>query len=197
MNFEAVRIHVFNTLQEKLSIDLTYHSYLHTLDVLEAVERTGMAEGYEGEDLLLLRTAALFHDIGFTEVYQNHEERGVKIARETLPDYGYSKEQIERIGGMIMATKIPQSPKSHIEQVMCDADLDYLGRDDFHSIANSFREELKRKGIKDFNDEEWYQLQVTFIGNHTYFTKSAQKWRNKGKQARVDEFQKKLDDIQK
>jgi uncharacterized protein len=93
--------------------------------------------------MTLLKTACLFHDIGFTISGQDHEERGCEIAEEVLPDLNYDSDQINRIKGMIMATKIPQTPNNKLEQIICDADLDYLGRDDFFSIGDTFVSRVK------------------------------------------------------
>ena len=35
------------------------------------------------------------------------------------------------------ATKIPQTPLTKLEEIICDADLDYLGREDFFEISRS------------------------------------------------------------
>jgi hypothetical protein len=71
-----------------------------------------------------------------------------------------------------MATKIPQNPKSHLEEIICDADLNYLGRDDFFSIEEKLYEEMLAFGyIK--NTEEWNKVQVDFMRNHHYFTSTA------------------------
>ena len=127
------------------------------------------AEKISKYETKLLKTAALFHDSGFTQIYQNHEEEGCKIAQEHLPKFEYSKEEIERICGMIMATKIPQSPQNKLEEIICDADLDYLGREDFYSIGNSLFEELRNKGVLS-DVESWNKIQVGFLKAHNYFT---------------------------
>jgi hypothetical protein len=73
--------------------------------------------------------------------YRNHEEAGVEIAREILPDYDYTQEQIDHICQLIMKTKLPPKPVYLLEQIICDADLDYLGRVDFIPVSgNLFRE---------------------------------------------------------
>lgn len=172
MDFLAVREFIIQKLREELPANLTYHGLHHTLDVYQASEEIAKIEGIEGEDLLLLKTAALYHDSGFTKTYQNHEDAGCEIARESLPDFGYSAAQIEKICGMIMATRIPQTPHNHLEQIICDADLYYLGRKDFYSIGNSLFQEFLNQGI--VSDEvSWNELQVKFLSSHSYFTETA------------------------
>ena len=117
----------------------------------------------------MLKTAALFHDAGFVINNKNHEELGCKIVREHLPKYDYSQEQIEQICSMIMSTKIPQSPKNVLEQIICDADLDYLGRDDFYKIGQTlFNEFISYNVVK--GEKEWNRLQVRFLESHCFFT---------------------------
>lgn len=129
------------------------------------------------ESLDLLKTAALFHDSGFMNTYYGHEEEGCRIAEQALPDFDYSPEQITVICRMIMATKIPQDPQTHLEMIISDADLDYLGRDDFEPIAATLFEELKVRNIVQEVDK-WNQIQVRFIEEHCYWTQSECSRRN-------------------
>ncbi|HVT85051.1 MAG TPA: hypothetical protein VHD35_07595, partial [Chitinophagaceae bacterium] len=115
------------------------------------------------------KTAALYHDSGFLHAYSGHEEAGCEIVKKELPAYGINGKQLDAICGMIMATKIPQSPKNKLEEIICDADLDYLGRPDFFKIANSLFKEMMHRGLVN-NEREWNRIQVNFLKNHHYFT---------------------------
>jgi uncharacterized protein len=188
MEFNAVKNFVVDKLKKELSPNLHYHSLSHTLDVIDSAERIAKSEGINKEEICLLKTACLFHDTGFLFVYQNHEEKSCKFANETLPKYGYTQNHIDKICEMIMATKIPQTPKSNLGEIICDADLDYLGRDDFDRIANNLYLELQAFNIID-SEEKWNMIQVGFIGNHSYFTETADKTRNKKKQENLEKIQ--------
>ena len=136
--YNSIYSHVIAKLQTELSSRLTYHSIDHTFDVLEQSQQIAAREDInDDQNLFLLKIAALYHDCGFIFMYAGHEEKGCEIAKNELPGFGLTTEEIEKICGMIMATKIPQSPKNKMEEIICDADLDYLGRDDFDSISNS------------------------------------------------------------
>jgi uncharacterized protein len=172
MDFKAAKNFILRKLQAELPSGLHYHGIHHTLDVLKAVGEIAQLEQIRSKNLTLLKTAALFHDSGFIKTYQNHEEAGCKITREYLPDFGYSKQEIDIICGMIMATRVPQKPKNHLEEILCDADLLYLGQNDFFQIGNTLFDEFKERGILS-DEEEWNRLQVRFLENHSYFTKSA------------------------
>ncbi len=147
---------------------------------LLATERLAAMEGVEGEPLLLLRTAAWFHDLGFVEQGDGHEAIGAQIAAQVLPRFGYGPEQVAAIRGMIMATRLPQSPCNLLEQIIADADLDLLGCDDFIPRNLDLRAEMATYG-QTMTDEEWYASQVEFLQGHRYFTASANALRAAGK----------------
>lgn len=191
INYMKAERHIMRVLEDQLSDKLYYHSINHTKDVTEAAERIALMEGITDEDLFLLKSAASYHDAGFVEKYNQNEEIGMKMARETLPKYGYTQAQIDVIDGLIKATEIPQSPNTLLEQIMCDADLDYLGRDDFHEIADLLRRELREHGIIN-SDRLWDEIQVKFLTQHTYFTKSAISTRQKKKLKHLAEIKQKL-----
>lgn len=186
MDIEHARRYILTRLDGELPASLTYHCPNHTRDVVAASLRIGLSEGLGGDELVLLETAALFHDSGFLFAYHNHEEKSCEVAREFLPGFGYTSSAIDVICTAIMATKIPQSPASLLAQVLCDADLDYLGSDRFYPVGHSLFEEFMRYGI--LSDEKaWNRMQVRFLEGHAYFTATALRERNPGKQRHLAE----------
>ncbi len=177
MNFPAAKSHILYRLQLELPRNLYYHGLSHTLDVSQAVEELAAQEGISGEPLLLLQTAALYHDCGFLVTYQNHEMAACNIVRQVLPDFDYTPAQIDQICLMILATRIPQNPQNHLAQILCDADLYYLGTDDFFRIGNTLFRELQEYGLLE-NEKEWNRLQLQFLTSHQYFTQTAQNRRS-------------------
>jgi uncharacterized protein len=174
MKTQEAEAFVLDLLQRQLPANLYYHGVHHVLDVVSASARLAAQEGITvEEDLNLLRTAAFFHDCGFIQTYDGHEEAGCAIARDVLPQFAYTQEQIESICRLIMATQIPQSPQTHLEKILADADLDYLGREDFEEISGTLFKELIAYGrIKDL--DAWNKTQIAFFQAHQYWTKSAQ-----------------------
>ena len=186
INFEQVRDKIIGILERQINGTLSYHNVNHTREVLSNVERIARDEGISDErTLLLMKLAALFHDTGFIYVYKDHEEKSFEFAKAELKGYNISKEEMEIIGGMIMATKIPQNPKNHLEQVICDADLDYLGRDDFDAISNNLKKEVLLFGIAQ-TESEWEERQIHFIDAHRYFTESCRLGRDPKKLERLN-----------
>jgi len=177
LDFEAVKHYILTRLARELPDDLPYHGLHHTRDdVLPAAERLGKLSGLNGEDFLLLQTAALYHDVGYIEQYACNEPVGARIAEETLPGFGYSSVQIEAIRAAILATQMPQAPRTALDQLMCDADLDSLGRDDYLKTSHDLRDELAAHGTV-IPLKTWYERQWEFLSGHTYFTEAARKLR--------------------
>lgn len=191
MNFEGCKQFILDKLEKGLPKHLTYHSLSHILDVCLVSEKLAKLEGVQGEDLDLLHTAALFHDSGFLFSPIEHEKKSCELARQYLPQFDFANPQINTICGMIMATKIPQSPQNLLEQIICDADLDYLGREDFWEIGNKLFEELKFNGVVHSN-LDWNRLQVKFLEMHHYFTKSAITLRHATKEFHLTEVRNRI-----
>lgn len=176
---------ILERLEKELPPYLYYHNVKHTVDVVTEVELIGWAEGLSDEEVLLLKTAGLFHDVGHVIAYDNHEYHGTVIAREYLPEYGYTEEQINIICETIMATKLPPKPQGILQEIICDSDLDYLGRSDMIPVSNTLYKELKEQNkIGTLND--WNKLQIKFISNHQYFTKTARRLREVNKQLQIE-----------
>jgi predicted metal-dependent HD superfamily phosphohydrolase len=191
MDYSKAKEYILDRMEKEVPLDFRYHNLRHSLDVLQAAERLASAENISGKDLELLKTAALFHDSGFIFQYIRNEPVGCEIARQSLPEFGYEKADIEKICGMIMATAIPQNPRNHLEQILCDADLDYLGRDDFETIAETLRDELKLMG-REFATKEWIAFELDFMERHKYFTASARKLRDMKKMKNIDKLRRAL-----
>jgi predicted metal-dependent HD superfamily phosphohydrolase len=178
-------------LEKGLSDKLHYHSISHTRDVVKAVERIALIEGVTDEGLFLLKSAATYHDAGFVEEYDKNEPIGARLAEEILPKFGYTEQHIQTIKELIYVTQIPHDPKNKLEEIMCDADLDYLGRDDFPEIADKLRRELREHG-KISSDKKWDEIQIMFLEQHKYFTATAIKTRQEKKNKNLEEVKERF-----
>jgi adenylate cyclase len=188
IQFTDIQEIILDKLERELPSYLFYHNVKHTVDVVTEVELIGWGEGCTDEEILLLKTAGLFHDVGHTVAYDGHEFHGTVIAREMLPRYNYTPEQIDRICEIIMSTKLPPKPTNLLENIICDSDLDYLGRSDFIPVSNTLFEELKAQNkMGSLND--WNKIQVKFISGHQYFTQTARSLREVNKQLQIERIQ--------
>lgn len=190
-SFSEIQKHVMDKLLKNLPDSLTYHNIGHTLDVLKQAENIANEEGINGEELFLLKVSALYHDVGFLDKYIGHEERSCEIAAGELTTFGFTPEQLDKIFGMIRATKVPQQPHTRLEEIICDADLDYLGRPDFFAIAKGlYKEFIDQKIVA--NAREWDELQIRFLESHHYFTQTSIQRRQQLKQIHLDEVKNKV-----
>lgn len=184
---------ILDRLEKELPPHLYYHNFKHTIDVINQAELIGYGEGVDDESILLLKTAALFHDAGHIIDYDEHEYNGTQLAKDYLPKYRYTPEQINKICELIMATKLPPNPKNKMESIMCDSDLDYLGRSDFIPVSNTLYKELKEQNkIGSLND--WNKLQVKFLTNHQFFTDTGKNLREVNKQMQIDRIKKLIEE---
>ena len=184
--YEMIRSRVLHNLENNLSKDMWYHGVHHTIDVVLQAERIARNEIIiNEEDLFLLKVACLYHDTGFLFTYQEHEAAGCNLAKEELPAFGLDPKQIAIICGMIMATKIPQTPHTKLEEIICDADLDYLGRDDFFPISNTLFLELKARNFV-ATENDWNLIQIKFFKQHYFFTPTTKKLRDREKQQHLE-----------
>lgn len=193
IKYDDLEEFLLDKLERELPKYLHYHNLKHTIDVGIQAEILGQGEGISDEEMLLLKTAALFHDSGQTIQTRDHELIGTQIAASILPKFGYTNEQIAEIQQIIMATKLPPQPITLLQKIICDADLDYLGRSDFIPVSNTLYKELNEQNlIGSIND--WNKLQIKFLTPHHYFTETANKLREVNKQTQIERLKKEITD---
>jgi uncharacterized protein len=167
--YQDLHDEVFDILHSRLPSYLTYHTPDHTAYVIAQSEMISRHENVDDYTLFLIKTAALFHDIGFIEQNKDHEEKGCEICWKMLTRYKFTTEEIYQICGMIYATKIPQQPTTLSEKIVADADLEYLGTDLFSPISQGLFKEFQHfdptLDIDGFN-----KIQIDFIRHHHYHT---------------------------
>ena len=189
VDYNKLKSRILGFLEQELPSDLYYHGTHHTLDVLKVCNDYIERDNIGPNDALLLRIGVLFHDLGFTVSFENHEENGAVLAEKILPDFGFTRKDVEIIKGLIMSTKIPQNPKTGLEEIICDSDLDYLGRDDYYPISKTLYDEL-RSLSKIKSERDWNQLQINFLEAHSYHTDFAIKNRQPEKEQRILELKR-------
>lgn len=167
--------------ENDLPDNLSFHNLKHTVNVSTQVELIGRAEGISDEEMILVQTAGLFHDSGFLDGYENHKQTSCYYARDMLPKYGYSENQIEDVCKLIMSTRMPVSPVNKQEEILCDANLMYLGRIDcIQMMKNQAKEMVDYNVIS--SEMEWFEKQIEFIKNHEFFTATARALREVSKE---------------
>ena len=196
---------VYNYIKElfrdELPDDLRFHIAKHTLHttkgVVASANRIAISEDVSEHDRELLITAAYFHDAGYIIDYNKNEPIAARMAGRILKLIGYKPNEIAKIQKMILATDLEIEPKTHLEKILCDADLDHFGREDFFKLDGKLREEWRVEG-KDASDEaKWYKGTLEILQKHHYYTKSQIKLREKKKQKNIKRILNKLENIEK
>jgi uncharacterized protein len=165
----SLQIFVLNLLKEKLSPFYYYHNIAHTLYVQQKAVEIGAHEGCTAAELEMLSVAALWHDAGYINTYLRHEEESCALAKSHLPGFGYTSADINILCGMIMATRMPQSPKNKLEEIIADADLEYLGTAAAPALAENLFQELHHQNPA-LSRAQWLKTQTGFLDRHRYFT---------------------------
>ncbi|RDV15687.1 HD domain-containing protein [Pontibacter diazotrophicus] len=165
---------VFNLFKERLSKKLVYHNYRHTLEVVSVAQDLGQRSNIDAADMQDLILAAWFHDTGYVNEYQGHEEESIRFAREWLTEHDYPEDRIERIESMIMATKHDVQPQGLLQELLVDADLSNIGKPTFAATAELLRVEWEIFLDKFFSDREWAQFQMDFLLSTSLHTNEAQ-----------------------
>lgn len=194
VQFMDIQEFMLDMLEQQLPKNLYYHNVKHTIDVTTEVELIGWAEGVKESDILLLKVAGLFHDSGMIKVDKGHEEVSCEYAQEILPTYGYQQSKIDTIKRIIMATQLPHTPTDILEAVIQDSDLDYLGRADFIPVSNLLYKEIVERSGTNMTINQWNKIQIKFISNHQYYTKTAQSLREVNKQSQIERLKELVDE---
>lgn len=152
---------------------------------MPALVRLARLSNVTEPDLHLLEVAAAFHDLGQIVTSLGHEQIGIEVVSEVLPRYGFSPGDIGRVSGMILATRLPQSPQNEEQALLADADLDSLGREDFMATSKALWQERVASGMN-IPWQAWLESQLRFLQAHHYFTPAAQTLRQDGKLKNIE-----------
>lgn len=191
VTFEDIYNKVIRELNKGLPGWLTYHNAHHTLYVLEQAQIIALNEQIIDRDLLLVKIAALYHDTGFLVNRKDHEKIGCSIAARDLKRSDLDPIEIEKICGMIQATHIPQQPETLLEKIVADADLEYLGTDNFQTFGNKLYREILHSQ-PNLTELEWDEIQIDFLSKHHYHTSYCKKFKEPVKQKNLDLLRKRL-----
>lgn len=179
-------------LSQPLTEDLKYHSINHTYDVVNAVSEICRQCNLSQADREIVELSAWFHDLGYQEMVEKHEEVSANMALDFLAERKYDDKKAAQVAGCIMATKLPQTPNNKLEAILCDADMMHLAREDYFSKAELLHDELQEVKGKKITDAEWLESSKNFIHNHRFFTKYAQKMYAEKKNKNLTALKEKL-----
>ena len=186
----ASSTHVYDLFHKQNSDSALYHNYNHTLEVVSHSEEIAKGMNLSAEELEIVLIAAMFHDTGYLQTRDDHEELSASIAEKFLTEQHYAQEKIKKVIGCIRATKVPQRPNTLLEQVICDADLLNLGKEDCIEKGEVLHQEIEHAIGKSIPEKDWLKQSINFFHEHSYHTEYARKRYNKSR----DENLKKLEE---
>ncbi|HKZ38649.1 MAG TPA: Pycsar system effector family protein, partial [Chryseolinea sp.] len=169
-----------------------FHNYQHTNDVVNAVNIIGRHTNLTADDLESALVAAWLHDLGYEQGSKNHEQTSVEKARELMESLGAPEKKIAVVSEAIMATRMPQSPKTLVSRVLCDADLYHLSTEQCQEKSNMLREEWKLLGAEEMTNEEWIRTNIKFMEDHHYHTPYGQNVLEEGKRKNIKRLKKSI-----
>ncbi len=162
---------VTDLLTSKLSKSIRFHTLQHTQEVVAGCEKLAALMQLPDEDRFALTIAGWFHDTGYTGGHaKDHETMSIQLASEFLKAHDASDDLRNKVISCINATRIPQSPMTPMERIICDADLYHLGTDAFKEKSNLLREEFREFSEKDISKKDWRKINIRFLEGHQYFT---------------------------
>ncbi len=187
--------------KDELPDGIKYHDADHTLHptrgVVASANRIALSENISEHDRELLIAAAYFHDTGYIREYDKNEPIAARMAGRILKMIGYKPGEIKKVQRMILSTDLARKPQSLVEKILCDADLDHLGRDDFFKLDQKLREGRRARGLDVSDEAKWYKGTLELIKKHRYYTVSQKKLREEKKQKNIKRLLKKLENIEK
>ncbi len=179
-----------NYLIENMPKKYVYHDIEHTENVVGSCKELGSKYYISDRDMELLETAAWFHDLGYVEGPEGHEQRGAEKVADFMGERGCPEEDIKVVQGCIMATKMPQSPKTILEQIICDSDLNHLGKDSYWERCVKVRQELMIAKNTIMQEDAWLDFEIKFLEAHSYHTDIARSSWGKTKQQHIKQLNK-------
>ncbi|WP_313360503.1 Pycsar system effector family protein [Empedobacter sp.] len=189
--------YVFNLFKDNLSLDFTYHNFMHTVKVVEAIKTLSTDEQISTDLREKLLIAGWFHDTGYTKIVQGHESESANIAKEYLIEHNFDENYIKEVQDYILITALNNVPKNIGEAIVKDADNYHLGQTEYPKISELLRDEIAKICRKEFSDYEWHVENRNFFLNvHHFYTDAAKKLWQKGKEENLIYTQNKIKEIE-
>ena len=185
-----VESYAVNFITRNVSKDYSFHDLQHTISVVKAAQRIGKAMNIEEEDLEVLQIAAWFHDLGYDQGKEGHEERGCEYVVNFLKPLGYPSNKLEKIQTVIRSTQLNKTPNTDLEKIICDADLSHLGKRDYWDRCGRIREELAITRNKVMSDEEWVDFELEFMLSQDFHTTAAEDLYGKRKSKHISKLER-------
>lgn len=179
--------------KDKLSSVYFYHNFIHTAYTVNKAEEIMKNTPVSEEDQEKVLVALWFHDTGYIECAQNHEERSVEVMRDFLQKENYPESYIADVEKLILATKIAYVPQTLLEKIVKDADFSHFAGHDYNDISDALRKEWELTNFRCFSNDEWNAGNLDMLKNkHTFYTDYAKENWEPLKKKNIKKIEKKL-----
>lgn len=170
---EAVESYVMEHFHSHVGDEYVFHDFQHTYGVVEAADMIADYYKLTPVDREIVLLATWFHDLGYSEGWQEHEARGAAFAEDFLRKQEVEPQTIDLVKSCILATRLPQSPENLLEEIVCDADVSHLGNSYYWDRCGRVRQEFALTRGMIMSDQEWIDFELDFMLKHNYHTEAA------------------------
>lgn len=181
--------HIADFFAKNVSQEYVFHDLEHTIQTVAAAKTIGEGFRLEDRSMLSLLLATWFHDTGYSQGAEGHEDRSCANATQFLQGK-IPQDQLDEVIAAIRATRVPQTPDSLIGQIIGDADLSHLGMKIYWDRTSKLRQELNTTRKRLMSDQEWVDFELDFMLKHEYHTTVAQELFNKRKAKHIQQLLK-------
>ena len=190
---DKAKNYVETLFKDKLSSVYFYHNFIHTAYTVNKAEEIMKNTPVSKEDQEKVLVALWFHDTGYIECAQNHEERSVEIMKGFLQQENYQESYISDVEKLILATKITYEPQNLLEKIVKDADFSHFAGHDYNDISDCLRKEWELTNVKCFSNDEWNAGNLDMLKNkHHFYTDYAKENWEPLKKKNIKKIEKKL-----
>lgn len=169
-----------------------FHNIWHTFEVFARSKYLCEQLWINKEDSIDVMLWAIFHDTWYAKQYIKNEEIWARIAEIFLIKKWWKTERIEKIKWIIMATTLWDKANNILEQIIQDADLDNLGRNDCIGNTINLRKEILLVTWNDIPLREWLMSSYLLLKNHKFQTLTSYSERNTKKEENIKKLEMKI-----
>lgn len=189
---EQVRQEAIQFFHANENPGLPYHNLTHTQMVVANAGQIARHYQLDDKDFFIVTAAAWFHDIGYyVSGASGHEQSGTEKAESLLTAKGVGEDIIQQVKNCIMATCMPQNPKTLLERIVCDADLYHLGTHEFANLNKLVRKEVEARTGKKISKSDWRKGAIRLLEAHEYQTDYARATLSAGKKENLEKLRQK------
>ena len=190
---QSIQNQVISLLDKGLDHRLHFHKSSHSVVVLHEALRICHWMNVDPETTELIAIAAIGHDLGYLEQFENNETIGAEMTQSLMAKEDFSIDAIEFVKTAILETSMRISPQSWQGKILRDADTGYIGTTEFSTWEKRLQEEYQATKNKQYTSKEWLQFEIQFFEQHRFFTAFSKLYRLPLKKKHLQQLKDQLD----